>query len=138
MVVHAHQGKVQIRSDLMKVNGRTRGLARNIRKIEGVEDVDAKQKNGVVTFTYNPNIHPPKVMEYRVERLLSSCFPCEEKKRNIAADMGKASKIGMGITMAGMIWTGFSGDKKAHIATGSAFSAFALIHMVQYLNRLFK
>ncbi|HIJ34968.1 MAG TPA: hypothetical protein HPP65_11245, partial [Gammaproteobacteria bacterium] len=74
MVVHAHQGKVQIRSDLMRVNGRTQGLARNIRKIEGVENIEAERGSGMVSFTYNPDLYPSQVMEYRVERLLSDCF----------------------------------------------------------------
>jgi len=138
LVVHAHQGKVQIRSDLMRVNGRTQGLARNIRKIEGVENIEAERGSGMVSFTYNPDLYPSQVMEYRVERLLSDCFKCEDRKRNAASDMGKVAKIGMGTTMAGMIWTGFRGEKDAHVATGSAFAAFAVIHMVQYINRLFK
>lgn len=94
---------------------------------------------GSITATYDPCTLDLEEIERELEAL---CLAPETTPRGISSNFSKrlnrATKIGMMTTLGTSLAFGYLGNKKAHIGFGTAFVAFAGMHILRYQRTLIR
>lgn len=137
MIVSTVAGRIRVRSNRLKSARFAESVEKRLRGLEGIADVRTNPAAGSLIVSYDTQRIDTVELEDRLEHW---CVPPSNGARNggrgVSRHLNRATKIGMMATLGTSIAAGFLGNKKAHIGFGTAFVAFAGMHMFRYQGTL--
>jgi copper chaperone CopZ len=137
MIVSTVSGRIRVRSNRLKSERLANNIRRNAEQLVGVSEVRVNPAAGSLVVSYDTRLVDTIDLEDQLEAL---CLPATAAKNGkssaISKHVNRATKVGMMTTLATSLAYGYLGNKKAHIRFGTAFVAFAAMHMLRYQSTL--
>lgn len=137
MIVSTVSGRIRVRSNRLKSKKTAEQIRRQAVQLDGVTEVRINPAAGSLVVGYDTRAVDTVELEDRLEAL---CLPPAARPKSgrgrASRHLNRATKVGMMATLATSLAYGYLGKKKAHIGFGTAFVAFAGMHMLRYQSTL--
>ncbi|MCG8425904.1 MAG: hypothetical protein MI754_00945 [Chromatiales bacterium] len=128
-----------MRAKRLKSKKISSSIREKIEHLPGVLEVRTNPGAGSIVVNYDTHVVDATVLEDQIEAICSpNASGNGENGNGLAKQLNRATKVGMMTTLATSITYGFLGKKKPHIAYGTAFLAFAGLHMLKHSSRLLR
>lgn len=133
MIVSTVTGRIRIRAPRLKARSSAKAIRRDAAGLPGVLDARVNSGAGCLVVRYDPEVVDTEFLEDRLEALCTaSVRRVDGGGRTMSRYLNRATKVGMMTTLATSLAYGYLGKKKPHVGFGTAFLAFAGMHMLRY------
>lgn len=140
MIVSTVSGRIRVRANRLKSEKIAESIRRRVTEIAGVSDVRINPAAGSLVVSYDTRLVDTLALEDQLEAMcLPATAPAKGGGRSgVSKHLNRATKVGMMTTLGTSLVFGYLGNKKAHVALGTAFVAFAGMHMLRYQSSLIR
>lgn len=139
MILSATSGRIRIRSPFLKARTLANTAKQCIEDYPGVTEVRSILQTGSIVVRYDTEKVDEQALEAHIERVCTpKKRPKSKQQKTLTKQLNRATKIGMVGSLASSLALGFMGKKKPHIYTGTAFVAFAGLHMAKHYKTLIR
>jgi len=139
MIVNTVSGRIRVRSNRLKSKKISENIRREATALAGVGHVRINPAAGSLVVSYDTRLVDTTALEDQLEALcLAPSAPATGKRSSVSKHLNRATKVGMMTTLATSLAYGALGNKRAHVGFGTAFVAFAGMHLLRYQRTLLR
>jgi len=139
VLVNAVDGRLRVRSPILKVRRIGESIVAEVGQMAGVTEVRLNPTASSMVVRYDPAQVEMEALEERLEALCTQTqIRVQKRKRDLSRNLNLASKVGMVGTLAGTVGFAYLGSKKNHERIAWGFVSFVAFHILRNRNTLLR